>query len=142
MSVYQQIKDKFIMKNAWDDWTSYRDQLTDLVIGHLMETQSQESTPASIMIIGAGRCNDIDLQRLVASAENVLLLDLDMEAMHEAVMALPERCRVIIHLFYYEGYSVAEIAALLGVRTGTVTSQLHRGRVLLKEKLQEEWEDD
>lgn len=60
----------------------------------------------------------------------------------EAVMALPERCRVIIHLFYYEGYSVAEIAALLGVRTGTVTSQLHRGRVLLKERLQEEWEDD
>ena len=49
---------------------------------------------------------------------------------------------MIIHLFYYEGYSVAEIAALLGVRTGTVTSQLHRGRVLLKERLQEEWEDD
>ena len=45
------------------------------------------------MIIGAGRCNDIDLRRLVASAENVLLLDVDMEAMHEAVMALPEDIR-------------------------------------------------
>ena len=93
MSVYQQIKDKFIMKNAWEDWTSYRDQLTDLVIGLLMETQSQESTPASVMIIGAGRGNDINLQRLVASAENVLLLDVDMEAMHEAVMAMPEDIR-------------------------------------------------
>ena len=54
-----------------------------------------------------------------------------------AVMALPEKYRVVI-----EGYGVEEIAALLGRRTGTVKSQLSRGRTLLKNALQEEWNDD
>ena len=59
-----------------------------------------------------------------------------------AVMALPEKYRVVIHLHYYEGYGVEEIAALLGRRAGTVKSQLNRGRMLLKNALQEEWNDD
>ena len=59
-----------------------------------------------------------------------------------AVMALPEKYRVVIHLHYYEGYGVDEIAALLGRRPGTVKSQLSRGRMLLKHALQEEWNDD
>ncbi len=59
-----------------------------------------------------------------------------------AVMALPEKYRVVIHLHYYEGYGVEEIAALLGCRAGTVKSQLNRGRMLLKKALQEEWNDD
>ena len=93
MSVYQQIKDKFIMKNAWEDWASYRDQLTNLVVELLLETQSQVSAPGSVMIIGVGRCNDIELRRLAASAKNVLLLDVDMDAMQEAVLTLPEKLR-------------------------------------------------
>ena len=47
-----------------------------------------------------------------------------------------------MHLFYYEGYSVQEIATLLGIRENTVKSQLHRGRTLLKQQLQEGWNDD
>ena len=58
------------------------------------------------------------------------------------VMGLPERCRVIIHLFYYEDYSIQEIAAILKSREGTVKSQLSRGRELLKTMLKEEWDDD
>ncbi len=59
-----------------------------------------------------------------------------------AVMALPEKYRVVIHLHYYEGYGVEEIAALLGCRAGTVKSQLNRGRMLLKKALKEDWNDD
>ena len=60
----------------------------------------------------------------------------------EQVMALPEKCRLTIHLFYYEDYSVREIADLLKCSEGTVKSQLHRGRLLLKESLKEGWSDD
>jgi len=63
-------------------------------------------------------------------------------ALLQAVLALPKRCRMIMHLFYYEGYSVQEIATLLGIRENTVKSQLHRGRTLLKQQLQEGWNDD
>ena len=59
-----------------------------------------------------------------------------------AVMDLPEKYRVAIHLFYYEDYSIAQIAVLLGLREGTVKSRLSRGRTLLKNTLMEDWNDD
>lgn len=55
----------------------------------------------------------------------------------EAVKALPEKFRAVIHLFYYEGYSAAEIAQLLGRSEGTVRSDLARGRAKLRETLKE-----
>ena len=63
-------------------------------------------------------------------------------SLFEAVMRLPEKYRIVTHLFYYEEYSVAEIADLLQSREGTVKSQLSRGRTLLKTTLREEWNDD
>ncbi len=59
-----------------------------------------------------------------------------------AVMRLPEKYRIVIHLFYYEDYRINEIAGILQCREGTVKSQLNRGRKLLKDMLMEEWEDD
>ncbi len=64
------------------------------------------------------------------------------QGLFAAVMGLPEKYRIVIHLFYYEDYTVARIAALLGVREGTVKSRLSRGRTLLKNILMEDWNDD
>lgn len=60
----------------------------------------------------------------------------------ETAMRLPEKYRVVIHLFYYEEYSVHEIADILKLSEGNVKVRLSRGRSLLREKLQEEWEND
>lgn len=60
----------------------------------------------------------------------------------EAVMKLPEKQRVVIHLFYYEDCSVSEIAEILRMRANTVKSHLNRGRKLLKNMLEEEWAND
>lgn len=60
----------------------------------------------------------------------------------EAVMRLPDKYRAAIHLFYYEEYSIREIAGILSCREGTVKSQLSRGRQLLKQMLEEAWDDD
>lgn len=60
----------------------------------------------------------------------------------EAVMRLPGKYRAVIHLFYYEDYAVEEIAGILRRPAGTVKSQLNRGRKLLKNMLQEGWNDD
>ena len=56
----------------------------------------------------------------------------------EAVMALPEKERAVVHLFYYEGYSTEEIAGLTGQRPGTVRSHLSRARARLRELLKGE----
>ncbi|MGM9659572.1 MAG: sigma-70 family RNA polymerase sigma factor [Faecousia sp.] len=58
------------------------------------------------------------------------------------VMALPEKYRLVIHLFYYEDYSVEEISGILGITQGNVKTRLSRGRQLLKKSLQEVWDDE
>lgn len=60
----------------------------------------------------------------------------------ETVMKLPEKYRIVIHLFYYEGYSIAEIADILKLSQSNVKVRLSRGRTMLKNQLQEEWDDD
>lgn len=64
------------------------------------------------------------------------------ETLFETVMKLPEKYRIIIHLFYYEDYSVLEIAKLMKLTQSNVKVRLSRGRKLLKEALKEDWEDD
>ena len=65
------------------------------------------------------------------------------ERLFAAVMSLPDRYRTVIHLFYYEDYSVREIAGVLGKKEGTVRNLLSRGRGLLRKTLAEEvWKDD
>ena len=59
----------------------------------------------------------------------------DREALN-AVMALPEQYKLPIHLYYYEGYSVAETAEILRLGQSAVKMRLKRGRELLKIKLE------
>lgn len=56
----------------------------------------------------------------------------------ELVKSLPPEYGAVIHLFYYEGYSVKEIAVMLGISVTAVTSRLSRGRRRLKKLLTEE----
>ncbi len=60
----------------------------------------------------------------------------------EAAMSLPEKYRIVVHLFYYEDYTVHEIAEILKLSESNVKVRLSRARSLLREKLQEEWEND
>ena len=60
------------------------------------------------------------------------------EALIEVVKQLPQKYRVVIHLFYYEELSVEEIANLLKEKPSTVRTQLTRARRRLKEMLKED----
>jgi RNA polymerase sigma-70 factor (ECF subfamily) len=57
---------------------------------------------------------------------------LDLE---RAIAVLPEGARTVFVLYDIEGYAHEEIADMLGVTAGTVRSQLHRARALLREEL-------
>lgn len=57
-------------------------------------------------------------------------------------MKIPEKYRIVIHLFYYEDYSVREIADILKLSESNVKVRLTRGRTLLRNVLKEEWDDD
>lgn len=57
---------------------------------------------------------------------------LDLE---RAIARLPEGARTMLVLYDVEGYAYEEIAEMTGVALGTVKSQLHRARTLLREEL-------
>lgn len=52
------------------------------------------------------------------------------------VMKLEENYRTVIHLYYYEGYSIKEIASILKLPAATVGTRLKRGRERLKKMLE------
>ena len=50
-----------------------------------------------------------------------------------AVTNLPPKYSIVLHLHYHEGYTVEEIAEILGLKPSNVKIRLHRGRTKLKE---------
>lgn len=66
----------------------------------------------------------------------------ESENLFETVMHLPEKYRIVIHLFYYEDYTVREIAGILKLSESNVKIRLSRGRALLRDALKEEWKYD
>ena len=55
------------------------------------------------------------------------------------VMKLPQKYSVVIHLYYYEGYSVKEIAQILEISDTNVQTRLMRARNKLREQLKGAW---
>ncbi len=58
----------------------------------------------------------------------------------EAVKSLPEKYASVVHLYYQEGYSTADIAGILNKKESTVRSDLKRARDKLKKILKEEYD--
>lgn len=54
------------------------------------------------------------------------------------VAKLPDKYRIIVHLFYFEELSVKEISAVMRMKESTVKSHLFRARERLKKTLKEE----
>lgn len=78
------------------------------------------------------RAEDIDAYVSALSFE-----DRDSRALFDAIMALDKKYRAVIVLHYYEGYSIREMAEILGAPTGTVGVWLSRARERLKLELTE-----
>jgi RNA polymerase sigma-70 factor (sigma-E family) len=58
------------------------------------------------------------------------------DPLRDAITRLPERQRTVVVLRFYEDLPLGEIAALMGIRTGTVKSQLHRALATLRKEIQ------
>ncbi len=62
----------------------------------------------------------------------------DEPSLLSAVRALPDKYAAVLHLHYYEGYTIQEIAKLLALPAATVGTRLSRGRAKLKAMLKED----
>lgn len=59
----------------------------------------------------------------------------EIDGVLDAIMRLPADQKCAVYMYYYEGYSTAEIAGYLGCPQATVRSRLSRARKTLKHKL-------
>ncbi|MDO5558516.1 MAG: sigma-70 family RNA polymerase sigma factor [Oscillospiraceae bacterium] len=109
--------------------------------------ESKEHIKAWLIRVTINRCNDLKRSQMKA---NATALNENTVDSHEyfgtestlslAVKKLPEKYRSVIHLFYYEGYSIKEIGKITNTTEGAVKMQLSRGRGLLKNILKGESE--
>ncbi len=129
------------------DKTVAEDILQEVLIKYMtasLEFHDEEHKKAWMIRVTVNECNKYF--RSAWNRKKVPLEDIysfDDPEKHEvfyAVMELPMKYRVIIHLYYYEELSVKEIAKLMRMKENTVTSRLYRGRKLLKEILEVEYE--
>ena len=67
ISLYDQLKELTNIPGAYDKWQQYRRELTDIII--------EECPSGSVLIVGAGQCNDIDIAKISRHFEKVTLFD-------------------------------------------------------------------
>jgi RNA polymerase sigma-70 factor (ECF subfamily) len=129
------------------DKTVAEDILQEVLIKYMtasLEFHDEEHKKAWMIRVTVNECNKYF--RSAWNRKKVPLEDIysfDDPEKHEvfyAVMELPMKYRFIIHLYYYEELSVKEIAKHMRMKENTVTSRLYRGRKLLKEILEVEYE--
>jgi len=69
------------------------------------------------------------------SVEDVQLEHIDAHYIYQNIAALPIGYRTVLNLYIIEGYSHAEIGALLNIKEATSRSQLNKAKEALKHKL-------
>lgn len=69
-------------------------------------------------------------------AETLGFENAEESALFFAVMALPQKYRTVVHLYYYEDYSVREIAEILAIKESAIQTRLQRARQKLKQTLE------
>ena len=107
---------------------------------------SEEHLKQWLMRVAVNECHNlhrsfwkknIHLEEIEKSVQDILPDDkIDL---HNALLKIPGEYRIIIHMYYYEGYKTKEIAKILHIKEATVRTRLARGRDKLKEILKEEW---
>ena len=138
----------------------YRDDVYRLAVNYTRSTQEAEDicqtvflklmeqdalTPgkekAWLMQVTANECRDLLRsswwRRTVPLETAVGIRETEADETIRLLNTLPPKYRVVLYLHYYEQYTTPEIAKLLKIPTGTVSTRLHRGRDRMKQMLKE-----
>lgn len=105
--------------------------------------ENEEHEKAWIIRVTINKCKDIlksFWKKNIYSIENINNIEFQFEHKAEnellkVVLALPKKYKDVIYLYYYESYTVPEMARLLNKKENTIYSNLHRAKKLIKERL-------
>lgn len=94
---------------------------------------------AKTLLSSAHHRNNTPLDSIVEQGEEDTY---DDGIVYNAVMSLPPKQRLCIHLFYYEELSLKDISHVTGLGVNTVKSHLQRAKLKLKDLLKGEFGDE
>ena len=103
--------------------------------------RDREHEKAWLIVTASNVCKD-ELRRMgrkeisLEAAPPIAVPQYEMDETLQALRALPEKYRTVLYLFYYEGLPTKQIGKLLKRPDATVRSDLHRGRQMLKQRLE------
>ncbi len=141
---------KIILKNDDDIYDAIQESLISMYKNYdTLKDKSVFASWATRIIIN--KCYDLLRKKKRDNTEDVdEIIDTSMEISYydnydddkygikKAMEFLSEDQKLVTTLYYYDDYSVKEIAEILGIQEGTVKSRLSKSREILKNKLGKE----
>jgi len=127
------------LKNQSDTEDAVQDTFIKLM-NYKGEFESEEHEKAWLIRTASNHCRDMlrHFWRKTVSLDVVQEFGDDgdesfqIDDTLEKVLALPDKYKTVIYLYYYEGYKTQEIADMIGKPDATVRGYLRKGRELLK----------
>jgi len=123
------------------------DAVQDTILSFMQKAppfESPEHEKAWLIKVATHKCRDIQRFRwrhpqVDIDSLHELSYDRESSGAIEALMALPEKFRTVLTLYYVEEYKVREIAEMIGKTPSAVKMRLKKGRSLLEEKYRKEY---
>ena len=111
-------------------------------IEHPRKFDSDEHEKAWLIVTASNICRDM-LKHWWNKRENLDKVQVEskengferIESL-DCLVALPDKYKAPLYLFYVEGYNCKEIAVMLHKSQNVIWNYLHTGRILLKQKLE------
>lgn len=130
------------VKNV-DDTADLHQEVFIKLLNSETEYENDEHIKAWLIRVSTNVCiNFLRSKKHISDApfpEDIPFFDKeDNSDLIKEILALPEKYRIPIHLFYYEDYSIKQIATVLDMPEATVKIRLKRGREKLKKSLKKE----
>ncbi len=107
------------------------------------EFNSEEHRKAWLIRVSANISKNMLMFRLrretvnIDDIENIGISENDFE-IFELIMSLPAKHKIVMTLYYVEGYKSKEIAEIIGISEETVRKRLQKGRELLRIEFEKE----
>ena len=122
-----------VFLKAWEKKPDFRD--SDHEIAWILTTTRNQ---CKVILNSFYRSKRTDLEN---APEPQVTLETQMDSeIWEALQSLTEKYRMVLYLYYYEGYSVRELSVILGRRESTLQTQLATGRKQIKSLLESKGE--
>lgn len=136
------------LSNVEDTEDAIQDTMIE-IHKHLKKVRDFDKTKQWIIKILINKCNKIYKKRIKKDLfveedlENILSCN-DLEKIEDnmsfyyLIKDLKYEEKIITILFYMEGYSIKQIKNILKMKENTISTHLHRARIKIKDKIEEE----